>query len=100
VVYGNWSVPTTTTGRYLVDIYAELAQILVDFGIDRGSVTTEARFRTDLDVDSTDLVAIGMAVEKRMPFPVDTTPFPALESVAEMVALIEEAYQSAVPEPR
>jgi acyl carrier protein len=78
-----------------VDIYAELAEVLVELGIDRGSITPESRFRADLDLDSTDLVAIGMAVEEHMPFPVDTVSFPALETVAEMAAVVQEARQLA-----
>ena len=79
----------------LVDIYAELAEMLIELGIDRASIAPEARLRADLDLDSTDLVAIGMAVEEHMPFPVDTACFPALETVAEMAALVEEARQFA-----
>jgi acyl carrier protein len=78
-----------------VDIYAELAEILIELGIDRDAIAPESSLRADLDLDSTDLVAIGMAVEARMPFPVDTVAFPALENVAEMVALVQEAGQLA-----
>lgn len=76
-------------------IYAELTLILIEFGIEDGAIKPEARFRADLGMDSTDLVAIGVAVEKRMPFPVATVTFPALETVAEMAALVEEAQQFA-----
>lgn len=78
-----------------MDIYTELAGVLIELGIDRDRITSEARFRADLDLDSTDLVAIGMAVEEQMPFPLDTAAFPALETVAEMVAFVEEAQQLA-----
>jgi len=72
-----------------------LTEILIELGIDRDRITPEARCRADLGLDSTDLVAMGMAVESHVSFPMDSAVFPALETVAEMVELIQEALQRA-----
>lgn len=83
-----------------MDLFAELRIILNDLGLEGDSITLETQLRAGLGVDSTDLVAIGMAVEKHMPFPVDTVSFPALESIAEMVEVMQQAQEFSVPQQR
>ena len=49
----------------MADTYAEVKKIIVDLlGADEAKVTSEARFREDLEADSLDLVELIMAFEE------------------------------------
>lgn len=74
-----------------MDIRSELMAIFADCGFDTAAITDTTRFREDLDADSAELVEIGVAVEQRMPFDIDTAPFPALKTFGEMVTFIQDA---------
>ena len=74
-----------------MDIRAELLSLFEELKLDPVGITDETRFKQDLDVDSTELVEIGVALEHRLPMAVDTAAFPTLKTFGEMVAFVEEA---------
>jgi acyl carrier protein len=50
----------------MADTYEEIKAIVVDrLGVDAAKVTSEARFREDLEADSLDLVELIMAFEEK-----------------------------------
>lgn len=74
-----------------MDVRAEILSVFEELKVSTAGVDDDTRLREDLELDSTELVEIGVAVERRLPLDVDTAVFPALITFGEMVAFIEEA---------
>lgn len=65
--------------------------VLEQLGFEAAGLTEETRFREDLEVDSTELVEISVAVEQRLGVTVDPAAFSALTTVGELLVLIESS---------
>jgi acyl carrier protein len=69
-----------------------VVDIIVDqLGVDASEVTSEARFREDLEADSLDLVELMMAFEEEFGGEISDEEAQKVTTVGEVVTLLEEA---------
>ncbi|MCP4166465.1 MAG: acyl carrier protein [Chloroflexi bacterium] len=67
-----------------------VVEIIVDqLGVDKADVTTDARFREDLEADSLDLVELMMAFEEEFGGEISDESAQKISTVGEVVALLE-----------
>jgi acyl carrier protein len=70
--------------------YAEVKKIIVDLlGADEAKVTSEARFREDLEADSLDLVELIMAFEDKFGAEISDEAAQKITTVGEAVSYID-----------
>jgi acyl carrier protein len=74
----------------MADTYAEVKKIIVDLlGADESKVTSEARFREDLEADSLDLVELIMAFEDKFGAEISDEAAQKITTVGEAVSYID-----------
>jgi acyl carrier protein len=72
------------------DTYPEVKKIIVDLlGADETKVTSEARFREDLEADSLDLVELIMAFEDKFGTEISDEAAQKITTVGEAVSYID-----------
>jgi len=72
------------------DIFNEIKEIIVDLlGVDEEKVTSEARFREDLEADSLDLVELIMAFEDKFGGEISDEDAQKISTVGEAVKYLE-----------
>jgi acyl carrier protein len=74
-----------------MNVREELLTTLGDLGFDRGGIEDSTRLRQDLGIDSTELVEIGVAIERRLRRRVDSGELCCLETFGQMVATVEQS---------
>lgn len=74
-----------------MDMRRMVLSVLTELGFDPAGLGDSARLREDLDMDSTELVEIAVAIERRIPVTIDTGPFAAVRTVGEIVEFVETA---------
>lgn len=73
------------------DTYEQVKVIIVDLlGVDESKITSEARFREDLEADSLDLVELIMAFEDKFGGEISDEDAQKITTVGEAVKYIEE----------
>jgi acyl carrier protein len=73
------------------DRRAELVAALQELGFEPHDLADGSRFREDLAIDSTELVEISVAVERRMLVTIDSTALWSLKTVGDLVELVESS---------
>ena len=77
------------------DTETRVRGIIVELlGVDEDQVTSEARFREDLEADSLDLVELIMAFEEEFDGEISDEEAQKITSVGEVVAYIDEHMQA------
>jgi acyl carrier protein len=75
----------------MADTYTEVQVIIVDLlGVDESKVTSEARFREDLEADSLDLVELIMAFEDKFGGEISDEDAQQISTVGDAVTYIDE----------
>lgn len=69
----------------------QLLLLLKDLGFEPSELTDDTRFKEDLSIDSTELVEISVAVERKMLVPIDSKTLWSLTTVGDLVELIESS---------
>lgn len=62
-----------------------------DLEINTTGIDETTRLREDLDVDSTELIEIAVAIERSIPRKVDTDDFLAVKTFGELVGYVDNA---------
>ena len=78
------STTQTEVRSMLLDLFREA-------GFDPSDLADETRLREDLGVDSTELVEIAVAIERRLPVRVDGEALVALDTFGEIVGFVDSA---------
>jgi acyl carrier protein len=74
----------------MADTYEEIKGIIVELlGVDAAKVTTEARFREELEADSLDLVELIMAFEEKFGGEISDEDAQKITTVGEAVNYVE-----------
>jgi acyl carrier protein len=74
----------------MADTFAEVKKIIVDLlGADESKVTSEARFREELEADSLDLVELIMAFEDKFGTEISDEAAQKITTVGEAVSYID-----------
>ena len=74
----------------MADTFGEVKAIIVDLlGADEGKITSEARFREELDADSLDLVELIMAFEDKFGAEISDQDAQTITTVGEAVKYID-----------
>ena len=74
----------------MADTYAEVKKIIVDLlGADEAKVSSEARFREDLEADSLDLVELIMAFEDKFGAEISDEAAQKITTVGDAVSYID-----------
>jgi len=74
-----------------VDTEGTIRTVLRELEIDTSGVDGHTRLREDLQVDSTELVEIAVALERRAPVALDTDEILALRTFADLVTYVDNA---------
>lgn len=75
----------------MADTFTEVKEIIVDLlGVDESKVTSEARFREDLEADSLDLVELIMAFEDKFGGEISDEDAQNISTVGEAVTYIDD----------
>jgi acyl carrier protein len=75
----------------MADTFEEVKVIIIDLlGVDESRVTSEARFREELEADSLDLVELIMAFEDKFGGEISDEDAQKITTVGESVKYIEE----------
>ena len=74
-----------------MDVKGMLIEIFRELKIDPSGVEAESRLREDLDIDSTEMVEIAVAIEKRLSVGVDTDEFLRLRTFGDVVDYVLSA---------
>jgi acyl carrier protein len=74
-----------------MDVRETLIEILRELKIDPTGIEDQSRLRQDLDIDSTELVEIAVATEKRLAITIDTDEFLALKTFGAVVNYVSTA---------
>jgi acyl carrier protein len=75
--------------RHLMDIRDTLLDIFKTLEFDPNEIKDSTRLRTDLEVDSTELAEIAVAIEQRLPVIVDDSTFQKLATFGDVIKYIE-----------
>jgi len=76
--------------NYMADTFSEIKAIIVDLlGVDEGKVTSDAKFREDLEADSLDLVELIMAFEDKFGGEISDEDAQSITTVGEAVRYID-----------
>jgi len=74
----------------MADTFSEIKAIIVDLlGVDEGKVTSDAKFREDLEADSLDLVELIMAFEDKFGGEISDEDAQSITTVGEAVRYID-----------
>jgi acyl carrier protein len=74
-----------------MDTRAALIEIFSELKIDPTGIEDDSRLREDLDVDSTEMVEIAVATEKRLSIAIDTDDFLRLKTFGAIVDYVSTA---------
>ena len=74
-----------------MDTRETLIEIFRELKIDPTGVDDDSRLREDLDVDSTEMVEIAVAAEKRLAIAIDTDEFLSLKTFGAVVRYVSTA---------
>jgi len=74
-----------------MDTHDVVIEILRELKIDPAGVEPDSRLREDLDIDSTELVEIAVATEKRLSVTIDTDEFLRIRTFGGIVEYISAA---------
>lgn len=75
----------------MADTFEEVKEIIVDLlNVDESKVTTESRFREDLEADSLDLVELIMAFEDKFGGEISDEDAQQINTVGEVVKYIDD----------
>lgn len=74
-----------------MDVRIVLLRTLRELGFETDEIKDATLIREDLEVDSTELVEIAVAVERHLPISLDSTDFEALRTFGDMVTFVESA---------
>jgi len=72
-----------------MDVRDELRGLLEQLGFDLDGLHDGVRLREDLEIDSTELTEIAVAIERRRSTRVDAARFQALKTFGELVEFVE-----------
>ena len=72
-----------------MDVRATLLGIFEQLEFAPGDIDDAARFREDLDMDSTEFVELALTIEKRMRVPIDASHFAELYTFGDLVKFVE-----------
>ncbi len=73
------------------DRRSTLLAVLQELGFEADDLADTSRFREDLAIDSTELVEISVALERRMLVTIDSAALWSLATVGELVQLVESS---------
>ena len=75
----------------MADTFGDIKEIIIDLlGVEEDKVTSDAKFREDLEADSLDLVELIMAFEEKFGGEISDEDAQKITTVGEAVAYIEE----------
>lgn len=74
-----------------MDIRDTLADVFRELKIDSTGIEPDSRLREDLEIDSTEMVEIAVALEKRLSINIDTDDFLALKTFGDMLGHVAAA---------
>ncbi|MGD8621091.1 MAG: acyl carrier protein [Anaerolineales bacterium] len=75
----------------MADTFEDIKEIIVELlGVEEDKVTSDAKFREDLEADSLDLVELIMAFEEKFGGEISDEDAQKITTVGEAVAYIEE----------
>lgn len=77
-----------------MDIRTILLDVLGSLEIDPEMVTNGTRLRDELDIDSTELVELAVAIERQLPVTLDIEAFLKLGTFGDLVAFVQSAPRS------
>lgn len=72
-----------------MDIHTEFLGALKDLSIRTNGVSSETRLKEDLEMDSTELVELSLALEKRLATPIDDAILGKLSFVGKIEQFLE-----------
>lgn len=72
-----------------MNIRAELLHVMQDLHIDISKVTPTTRLKDDLDMDSTEIVEMAVALEKRLPLTIDDAALGKLQTFADVEKFLQ-----------
>ncbi len=72
-----------------MNIRTELLAAMKDLAIETDSLSSETRLREDLEMDSTELVELAVALEKRLPVKIDDAMLSKLITFGELESFLE-----------
>jgi acyl carrier protein len=73
------------------DTFGEVKSVIVELlGVEEGEITSDSRFREDLEADSLDLVELIMAFEEKFGGEISDEDAQKITTVGEAVSYIEE----------
>lgn len=72
-----------------MDVRAKLGELLADLGFDIAGRPDGTNLREELDIDSTALVDIAMAIERGLSVTIDGGMFQAVETIDDMVQFVQ-----------
>ncbi|GHO50253.1 acyl carrier protein [Ktedonospora formicarum] len=67
-----------------MNVRAELLHAMQDLHIDIAKINTSTRLKEDLDMDSTEIVEMAVALEKRLPLTIDDAALGKLHTFGEV----------------
>jgi acyl carrier protein len=77
--------------QLMADTFEDIKEIIVELlGVEEDKVTSDAKFREDLEADSLDLVELIMAFEEKFGGEISDEDAQKITTVGEAVAYIEE----------
>ncbi|MGN9913961.1 acyl carrier protein [Phytohabitans sp. LJ34] len=68
-----------------MEIRETLVEVFRELKIDPTGIEPDSRLREDLEIDSTEMVEIAVALEKRLSISIDTDDFLALKTFGDMM---------------
>jgi acyl carrier protein len=74
-----------------MDIRSELMGLFKELGFDPADIGNDTLLRDELAIDSTELVEIAVAIERRVSVSIDNGHFQALETFGELVDFVQSA---------
>jgi acyl carrier protein len=77
-----------------MDIYDQTIDVLSELHINTQGATSETRLKEDLEMDSTELIEIEIALEKHFAIPVDHVAFTRLPTLGDITQFIQFGLES------
>lgn len=74
-----------------MDIRDTVTDVFRELEIDHTGIEAESRLREDLQIDSTEMVEIAVALEKRLSVSIDTDDFLALKTFGDIAGYVAAA---------
>ncbi len=77
-----------------MNVYDQTINVLSELHIDTLGATIKTRLKEDLDMDSTELIEMAVALEKHFSIPIDDTAFLRLSTLGDIIQYIESSLES------